>query len=112
MGFTVILFSFLGICGACKANRYCLFWYFIFLLPVFFFSLGLLAFFIALVSEGEDQLSRYCHNQSNNSNYSALKKFTAYDTIIQNVGNSDFLCAGNCLCDLPSSSFTYMYSYY
>ena len=50
LGLMVIAFSFLGICGLCRANRCCLCWYFLFLLPVFFFSLGLLVFFIALVA--------------------------------------------------------------
>ena len=108
----MIFFSFLGICGACRVNRYCLCWYFIFLIPVFFFSLALLAFFIALVVQGEDQLRNYCNNQSNNSNYSALKKLESYDDIIQNIGNVNHLCGSNCLCDLPSSPWNYRYSQY
>ena len=109
----VLFFSFLGICGACKVNRYCLCWYFIFLIPVFIFSLGLLALFIALVVQGEDQLRNYCNNQANNSNYSAFKKLESYDDIIQNIGNIDHLCGSNCLCDLPTSpTFTYQYSKY
>lgn len=82
LGFIVIIFSFLGIWGAFKVKRCCLTGYFIFLIPVFIFSLSLLGIFIDLAVKGEDQLRNYCNKESNHMNSSSFRKLEAYDDII------------------------------
>ena len=111
LGVYVCLFSILGICGACKVHRYCLCWYFIFLIQIFVFCLAMLIFFILLVTNGEDELKRYCNNQSGNNSYGNFNKLRRYDDVIQNVGNPNYLCGTNCLCQTQSSSTTFNYQY-